>query len=130
MLIFNNNLSNPFQKWTQGRWFVYWLGGLQGEHTCTLFVSVAIQENKVKPRKGQNIGWHKVLIETREVLNTHTTYTIAILEGEHTTWHKMAGLGDKRQPLQVAIAHTPDRHSAQREKEFPPPNQPTHHDAR
>ena len=39
VFIFNNNLSNPFQTWDQGRWFGGWTEDSEGEHTYTLFVS-------------------------------------------------------------------------------------------
>jgi hypothetical protein len=56
LLIFNNNLSNPFQRWTQGRWFAQWGQGVEGEHICTLFVSIDAPEHKIKPRKGFLLG--------------------------------------------------------------------------
>ena len=32
VLIFNNNLSNPFQKWQHGNWFACWGEDAEGEH--------------------------------------------------------------------------------------------------
>lgn len=53
-LIFNNKLSNPFQKWQQGNWFASWVEDGEGENTCTIFVCITVTDQKVKPRKGQN----------------------------------------------------------------------------
>ena len=59
LLIFNNNLSNPFQTWTQGRWFAQWRQGTDGEHICTLFVSIDVPEQKVKTKERQSDGLAK-----------------------------------------------------------------------
>ena len=90
VLIFNNNLSNPFQKWQQGSWFASWEEGPEGEHTCTLFVSVSVIDQRVKPRKGQNFRWQQVPGVIRDQLTTHTADTI-IPATEHTHWYTMAG---------------------------------------
>ena len=47
-LIFNNPNTTPFHKWSQGRWYAQWTTETEGEHTCTLYVSVAVPEAKVK----------------------------------------------------------------------------------
>jgi hypothetical protein len=57
VLVFTNPANNPLQKWKQGRWFAIWEGEPEGDYTCTLYVSVYVQENKIKPQKGQNHGW-------------------------------------------------------------------------
>lgn len=91
VLIFNNNLSNPFQKWDQGRWFGGWTEDSEGEHTCTLFVSVAVLESKVKPRKGHNYKWRPVPVTLREQIIAHTPDTIASTEDRHRQWFQMTG---------------------------------------
>lgn len=90
VLIFNNNLSNPFQNWDQGRWFGSW-SEEQGEYTCTLFANVTVLEPKVKPHKGQNFKWQQVPESIREQVARHTTDGISSIEKEHIHWIRMAG---------------------------------------
>ena len=91
ILIFNNNLSNPFQNWTQGRWFVQWGQGVEGEYICTLYVSIDAPEHKIKPRKGLHMGWRREPVEISQILNTPVTDEIQVFESDHTHWQKMAG---------------------------------------
>lgn len=80
VLIFNNNLSNPFQKWSQGRWFANWREDADGEHTCTLIASITVPEAKVKPRKGQNFKWQPIPTEIQAQIAAHTLDNIAPIE--------------------------------------------------
>ena len=73
ILIFNNNLSNPFQKWNQGRWYSQWGQGTEGEYICTLFVSIDVPEHKVKPRKGLHMGWRREPREISSLLTSQMT---------------------------------------------------------
>lgn len=66
VLVFTNPAANPLQRWKQGRWFADWTCELDGDHTCTLYVSVTAHESKIKPRKGHTFGWHKIPQEIRE----------------------------------------------------------------
>ena len=91
ILIFNNNLSNPFQKWVQGNWYAQWGLGTEGEVICTLYVSIDVPEQKVKPRKGQHMGWRKEPVAISEVRNSLTTEEIHLVSPEHTLWQLMAG---------------------------------------
>ena len=90
VLIFNNNLSNPFQTWQQGSWFASWEEGPEGEHTCTLYASVSVTEQKVKPRKGQHFKWQPVPGVIKEQLAAHTAATITQVTN-HNQWHTLAG---------------------------------------
>ena len=90
LLIFNNNLSNPFQTWQQGRWFAQWKQGADGEHICTLFVSIDVPEQKVKPRKGNQMGWRRESREVSQILATLKSEEIQPFESDYTQWTKMA----------------------------------------
>lgn len=91
VLVFTNPFAQPSQKWKQGCSIASWAGDSEGEHTCTLYISVPVQENKVKPRKGQNFGWNWVPIEIRERINQHTTNTIEEIDRDRLPWQKMIG---------------------------------------
>ena len=99
VLIFNNNLSNPFQKWNQGCWFVSWVEDAEGEHTCTLLVSVVVLESKIKPRKGQNFQWQPVPAAIREQIAGKSSEMITLVDEQQ--WSSMMG---KHQP-NLAVKH-------------------------
>ena len=107
ILIFNNNLSNPFQEWNQGRWYAQWGKGEDGEYICTLFVSVDVPKHKVKPRKGVNMGWRREPTEVSIVLTSTTTEEIQVVEPNHTLWKKMAG----RLPMTTTELSAPESHN-------------------
>lgn len=106
-LIFNNNLSNPFQRWTQGRWFAQWGSGAEGEHICTLFVSIDTPEHKVKPRKGFQLGWRKEPEEISTLLASPGTEDIQIIDSDQLLWQKMAG----KLPSMKSADHPPESHN-------------------
>jgi hypothetical protein len=106
-LIFNNNLSNPFQNWAQGRWFAKWGAGTEGEHICTLFVSIDTPEHKVKPRKGFQLGWRREPEEISVILTTLGTEDIQIIDSTHLLWQKMAG----KLPNVRSVDHPPEAHN-------------------
>lgn len=87
--MFTNLASNPLQKWKQGKWFACWEGEPEGDFTCTLSVSVAVQENKIKPRKGQAYGWHKLLEEIKDQIQLHSVDTIEAITLYSTHWHRL-----------------------------------------
>jgi hypothetical protein len=99
VLIFNNNLSNPFQTWNQGSWFASWVEDVEGEHTCTLLVSVAVLESKVKPKKGQNFQWQTVPATIREQIARNSSAMITLVDEQQ--WSIMIG---KQQP-NSAVKH-------------------------
>lgn len=90
-LIFNNNLSSPFQRWTQGHWYAQWEQGAEGEYVCTLYVSIDVPEHKVKPRKGNNVGWRREPVEISATLASNNTVDIQVVESENSLWKSMAG---------------------------------------
>ena len=92
ILIFNNNFSNPFQRWNQGQWYAQWTYGTEGESVCTLYVSIDVLEQKVKPRKGNNMGWRKEPMEVSTIRASQLIEDIHLIEAEQTLWQSMAGL--------------------------------------
>ena len=103
MLIFNNNLSNPFQQWSQGQWYAHWGQGADGEHICTLYVSIDTPEHKVKPRKGFALGWRREPVEISSLRASQTTEDIQIVDADLTSWQRMAG----RLPNMKTVDHPP-----------------------
>lgn len=67
-LIFNSNQTSPFQSWTQGKWFSEWHTTKEGEHICTLYACISVQEQRVKIRKGYNLSWRSVPAKFKEHL--------------------------------------------------------------
>jgi hypothetical protein len=92
VLIFTSKAPNPLQKWKHGCWFANWEGDSDGEHTCTLYVTVQVQETKIKPRKGQNFGWRKVPTKIWERITSHNSTKIEDSEAERTHWQQMIGV--------------------------------------
>lgn len=115
-LIFNNNLSSPFKSWSQGRWFAQWSLQQEGENICTLFVCVAVQENKIKPRKGRTFGWRRVPTITRELLTAHNTEDIHDTSAQGL-WHQMTGDTPESHTAPQTSNVTPNRFSVLAEEE-------------
>lgn len=103
ILIFNNNLSNPFQKWAQGSWYAQWGPGAEGEYICTLYVSIDVPEQKVKPRKSHSMSWRKKPEEVSIARMLPVTEDIQPIATDLTTWQTMAG----RLPGKKANEQTP-----------------------
>ena len=91
ILIFNNNFSNPFQRWNQGQWYAQWGQGTEGELICTLYVSIDVPEQKVKPRKGHNMCWRKEPLEVSKTRTSQLTEGIHLIDAEQPFWQLMAG---------------------------------------
>ena len=91
VLIFTNKAPNPLQKWKQGCWFSHWEVDTEEEHICTLYVSVQVQDTKIKPRKGQNFGWRKVPTQILEMLTSHNSTRIEDSDNERSHWQQMIG---------------------------------------
>jgi len=117
LLIFNNNLSNPFQNWNQGRWYSHWARGPEGDHICTLFVCVAVTEQKVKPRKGKNLGWRRVSPEIQSSLRANETEEIQTISEDHAQWQEMAGHLSKSHTTPQAPPESHNRFAALIEEE-------------
>jgi hypothetical protein len=106
VFVFPNPSSNPLQKWKQGRWFANWEGDLEGDHVCTLYVGIFVQENKFKPRKGQMFGWQKVPVEIQERIQAHSTSSIEAITEDSIHWFSMTQLDSSTNTSTVKIATT------------------------
>lgn len=73
----------------------HWEGELDKDHTRTLYVSMLIQESKVKPRKGKDFGWRKVPQSLQHQVTTHTIDLIVDIEDDRAAWQQMAGVRNK-----------------------------------
>ena len=89
VFVFPNPASNPLQRWKQGKWFAEWTSELEGDHACTLYVCVQVQESKLKPRKGHTHGWHTIPQDIKEQIHLHNTKAIAAIQEERTSWLRM-----------------------------------------
>jgi hypothetical protein len=89
ILVFTNPSHNPLQQWKQGRWFANWEKDLEGNHSCTLYVGVFAQENRIKPRKGQVFGWHRIPEEIQNRIQAHTADGIERITEDQTHWCRM-----------------------------------------
>ena len=94
VLIFNNQHNTPFQKWDQGIWFAQWDAADEGEFTCTLYVSIAAPETKIKIRKGRNFGWRTIPEPIAEALNQAQAEAIYETSELKKHWHRMTGTKD------------------------------------
>ena len=87
--VFTNKSPNPLQKWKQGRWFANWEEAAEGEYTCFLYVSIKVHETKIKPRRGQSLGWRRVPSQLWERISSHTSDTIADSTEDSYQWQQM-----------------------------------------
>lgn len=112
VLIFNNPHNTPFQKWSQGRWHAHWTPTADGEQLCTIFVTIAPPENKIKIRKGKQLKWKPSPPSIMELLTCETSETIQVV-GEHiSAWSEMTGLH------QEGSSHPPQNHTTAAKKSF------------
>jgi hypothetical protein len=88
-LIFNNQSTTPIYKWDQGKWFSHW-SWEEEEHTCTMYVYIAIPESKLKIRKGRDFGWRRLPAGVHEALITPTTESVQEVE-VNPGWQEMLG---------------------------------------
>ena len=96
ILIFNNQSNTPIYKWEQGKWFSHW-SLEEGVNTCTIYAYIAIPENKLKIRKGREIGWKKLPTGMKEIIEGHTAESIKEVE---TTpgWQEVLGINTVSTP--------------------------------
>jgi hypothetical protein len=122
--VFTNPSLNPLQKWRHGKWFVSWEEEAEGDQICTLHVGIQVQENKLKPRKGQQHGWSISPDDLRDRLQAHNTDTIETLEDNLHIWHKTPSKQHTAttSTQEASIAH-PNRFSILRERSTHTPSQ-------
>lgn len=89
VLVFPNPTSNPLQRWKQGRWYANWERELDGGYTCTLYVSVLVQEPKFKPRRGQSHNWSKIPGEIGHHLQLHKSDMVETIMENQIQWHTL-----------------------------------------
>ena len=94
VLIFSNQHNTPFQKWEQGLWFAQWDSTGDGENICTLYVSIAAPEAKIRIRKGRNIGWRNITGSIKEALLQAQAETIQEVADLRKHWQRMKGTKD------------------------------------
>jgi hypothetical protein len=94
VLMFNNQHNTPFQTWDQGLWFSQWEKLPDGEHVCTLYVSIAAPESKIKIRKGRKIGWRAIPESIKTALTSTQTDTIQEVAELKPQWQIMTGKRD------------------------------------
>lgn len=89
VFVFTNPAANPLQRWKQGKWFAEWTSELDGDHTCTIYVCVKVQESRLKPRKGHTYGWQNVPQNVKERIYLHNTEAVEAVQEEQLNWHEM-----------------------------------------
>jgi len=89
VLVFTNPSANPLQKWKQGKWFANWEGDPEGVYTCTLYVTVLAQENKIKPRKGHAHSWIRLPGDISNRVQLHSSNDIEAIEEDCLSWYKL-----------------------------------------
>ena len=112
LLIFNNNMSNPFQRWNQGQWYAQWGQGTEGESICTLYVSIDVPEQKVKPRKGHTMSWRREPRDVSILRTSQGTEDIQPVASDNTVWPRMAGRLPPNQTKEYAPPESHNRFSA------------------
>lgn len=85
VLIFNNQSTSPIYQWDHGRWFSHW-NTKGNKHICTIYVSIKIQESKLKFRKGRNFGWKTIPKEIQDTLVAQHTELIQDVGEGRTYW--------------------------------------------
>ena len=103
---FTNPSQNPLQKWKHGKWFANWEEDKEGEYICTLYVWVATEDNKLKPRKGHSHGWSRVPIEIEERVRLHIFDSIEAITEDKTHWHNLLHSGGTSSSSGAAITTT------------------------
>ena len=106
VLIFNNQHNTPFQKWDQGLWFSQWITTQGEEHVCTLYVSIAAPETKIRIRKGRNIGRRNIPTSIQPILLNSKTELIQDVAELGDQWQDMAGGGVSSRPCSQQPAPT------------------------
>ena len=92
ILIFNNQQTTPFQKWSQGRWHSHWSNTEEGDHMCTLFVVIPTPESKVRIRKGKDVKWNQLTSDISDFLKqTRQGEEIGPTGATPIRWYELIG---------------------------------------
>ena len=89
ILIFGNNAYNPIQRWSQGQWYAEWTTTADGEHNCTLYVIIMV--NEIKIRKGKNLEWRRTPTDFREKICGQNSEGIQEITADGSQWKAMIG---------------------------------------
>lgn len=103
VLIFNNQHNTPFQKWAQGHWHSQWSTSAEWEYICTLYTCIAVPENKVKIRKGRELGWEIIPVPINEILTSPNNEEIHDVEDNGPHSQEMEGAG--KETVTATLAH-------------------------
>lgn len=114
LLVFTTKITNPLQKWGHGKWVAIWDEDHNGTQTCTLYVSVPVQEAKIKPRKHLNLGWKRVPEEIWCRFNSHNSEDIVDITENRMAWHQLLYTSTTQSsvPHPPISVTTPNRFSA------------------
>jgi hypothetical protein len=124
IMIFNNQHTTPFQKWSQGRWHSHWTTSEEGEHMCTLYVVIPTPESKVKIRKGKTIEWTPLPGGIKEILTQISQGEEVSAVGEAAPlWQELTGspLTTNLSRYQPQLPRTRSRRCLQRRRAPPTP---------
>ena len=117
VLVFNNQHTTPFQAWSQGHWFSHWTRAADGDHTCTLFVSIAVPEHKIKIRKGRDLSWRAIPSAAKEALLRVETEDVQEAQEAGLYWKAMAcGRNDPSTSSHAPVPTAPNPFSVLREE--------------
>ena len=119
VLVFTNPSSNPLQRWKQGKWFANWEGELDGDFTCTLYVTVLVQENKIKPRKGHTYSWSRLPGDISKRVQLHNSPSIEAIQEDRADWYELTHNSElpTHNTTSVDAATHPNRFSVLREED-------------
>ena len=90
IFVFTSKIINPLQEWKHGRWFATWEEDVSEEHVCTLYVTISVKENMLKPRKGHTINWRRVPQDMWERIQAPQSDVIVEADSERLQWQQMA----------------------------------------
>jgi hypothetical protein len=125
VLIFNNQSTSPIYKWEHGNWFSQWTVSEDGEHLCTLYVTIAIPESKLKIRKGKALGWRSIPAAIHGILSDRHTEEIQKVGDRRNEWQEMSGLREVGSSTSTteAVGNTPSSAQATEASPASPPKQ-------
>ena len=90
IFVFTSKIINPLQEWKQGQWFATWEEDASEEHVCTLYVTISVKENMLKPRKGHTVNWRRVPQDMWERIQSLQSDAIVEADSDRLQWQQMA----------------------------------------